>query len=95
LRVRRVGSRRMLELVVANRGDVAELLEHKRLRVTLRRGQRIFARLESASRQLLPRTSGIVQLRYAGRVRGRVSALVELSSGSGGGIVRRTFHLRF
>jgi hypothetical protein len=94
LRVRRVGRRRVLELVVANRGNVTEVLPSRCLTVTLRRRQSIFARLQPASRQLLPRTTGIVQVRYSGRVRGRITALVELSSEPGGGAVRRTYHLR-
>ena len=84
----------MLELLVANRGDVTEVLARKRVTITLQRGDRSFARLQALARQLLPRTTGLVQARYAGRVRGRVTAIVELSDESGGGIVRRAYHLR-
>jgi hypothetical protein len=94
LLVRRVGRARILELMIANRGNVTEVLAGRRLTVTLRRGDRIVARLQPASRQLLPRTKGLVQARYAGRVRGRVAAIVELSDDAGGGLVRRTYHLR-
>jgi len=94
LRVRKAGHARMLELLVANRGDVTEVLARKRVTITLQRGDRSFARLQALARQLLPRTTGLVQARYAGRVRGRVTAIVELSDESGGGIVRRAYHLR-
>ena len=94
LRTRRVGSARILELLVANRGSVTEILQRERLTMILRRGRRIVARLEPAARELLPRTSGLVQARYRGRVRGRITAVVELSYGPGLGAVRRAFHLR-
>jgi hypothetical protein len=94
LRVRKAGHARMLELLVANRGDVTEVLARKRVTIILQREKRSFARLQSVPRQLLPRTKGLVQARYAGRVRGRVTAIVELSDESGGGIVRRTYRLR-
>jgi hypothetical protein len=94
LRVRRVGGTRMLELLLANRGDVTEVLDRKRVRIILQRRDRVFARLQPLARQLLPRTKGLVQAPYAGRVRGRVTAVVELAADSGGGVVRRTYHLR-
>ena len=94
LRVRRIGPRRMLELLVANRGDVTEVLQRGRLKVTLRRGRRVVARLHAAVRELLPQTTGLAQARYSGRVRGRVTALVELAYDPGGGVVRRAFHIR-
>ncbi|TML15102.1 MAG: hypothetical protein E6G33_09100 [Actinobacteria bacterium] len=84
----------MLELLVANRGNVTEILQRERLTMILRRGRRIVARLEPAARELLARTSGLVQARYTGRVRGRITAVVELSYGPGLGTVRRAFHLR-
>jgi hypothetical protein len=94
LRVRRTGARRMLDLVVANRGNVTEVIQHNRLTVTLRRERRVFARLQPASRQLLPRTRGIVQMRYSGRVRGHVRAVVELWSEPGGRVLQRTYGIK-
>lgn len=94
LRVRRVGAARRLELVVANLGNVTETLGRDRLSMILRRGGRTVARLRPAARDLLPRTTGIVPARYAGRVRGRVIALVELSNRPGKGALRRAFHIR-
>jgi hypothetical protein len=94
LRVRRVGKSRLLELLVANRGNVTEVLARRRLTIILKRHERIFARLQTVARQLLPRTKGLVQARYTGRVRGRVTAVVELAPDSGGDVVRRTYSLR-
>jgi hypothetical protein len=94
LHVRRVGNNRLLELLVANRGNVTEVLARKRVTIILSRGQRIFARLQPLARQLLPRTKGLVQARYTGRVRGRVMAIVELASDSGSDVVRRTYALK-
>jgi hypothetical protein len=94
MRVRHAGSARRLELLVANRGNITEVLHRKRVTIILRRGQRTFARLQPAARELLPRTSGIVQARYPGPVRGRVTALVELSPEAGGGVLRRAFDIK-
>jgi hypothetical protein len=94
LRVRRVGKSRLLELLVANRGNVTEVLARRRLTIILKRHERIFARLQTVARQLLPRTKGLVQARYTGRVRGRVTAVVELAPDSEGDVVRRTYSLR-
>jgi hypothetical protein len=81
LRVRR----RVIELVVANRGNVAE---YARVRIVLLRGGHVLARLGSAGRTVLPRSRGIERFRHPRRVRGWVTARVEL------GVLRRTFRLR-
>lgn len=93
LRVRRLGASRGLDLYVANRGNVAEVLPRGRVTLTLRRGRRILARLHPAPRELLPRTIGIVSARYTGRLRGRATAVVELST-EPGRTARRTYYLR-
>ena len=93
LRVRPLRSSRVVDLYVANRGNVTEVLKRGQSTVTLRRGRRILARLHPAPRELLPRTIGIMSARYAGRARGPATALVELAAESGR-IVRRSYHLR-
>ena len=93
MRVRRGRRVRVLELVVVNRGNVTQTLERGRIRVVLRRG-RLRARLRSEPRELRPRTSGVVQLRYGGRLRGRVTALVRATLRPGGRVVTRTYRLR-
>lgn len=93
LRIRRVHATRVLELYVANRGNVTEVLPRGRMTLTLRRGRRTLARLHPAPRELLPRTIGIVSARYIGRARGPASALVELPYAPGR-TLRRAFRIR-
>ena len=84
----RVRGRGRLDLLVANRGDVTERLSSTRLRVALRRSGRLLARLRPVPRELLPRTSGLVELRYSRRLRGWATAVVEL------GGLRRSFRVQ-
>jgi hypothetical protein len=89
LSVVRYGSRRVLELMVANRGNVTESFTSKRSVLSLFRGGRRLARLTAVPRDLRPGTDGVLQFRYAGAVRGRVSGVADVSSESGRHIVRR------
>jgi hypothetical protein len=82
-----------VELLVANRGNVTEELERGRIRVELRHG-RFRARLRSESLELRPRTSGVVQLRYGGRLRGRVTARAWIVGPPDTSPVARTFRIR-
>jgi hypothetical protein len=93
MHVRRTRRIRVLELVVANRGNVTETLERGRIRVVLRRG-RVRARLRNVARELRPRTSGVVQLRYGGRLRGRVTVRAWIVGQPGTHPVERTFRIR-
>jgi hypothetical protein len=93
MRVRRFASGPTLEVVVANSGNVSELLRSGRLEVTLRRRGRLLAVLRSQGQELLPHTTGIVDLHYRGKVRGRVTAVVRLSRAAGGRSVQRRFEL--
>jgi hypothetical protein len=77
LRVRRLGRARLLELGIANRGNVSETLAPGCLVVSLRRDGRLLARLRAAPRGLLPRSRGIVEVRYRGAVRGLTAVRVE------------------
>jgi hypothetical protein len=78
--------RGVVALVLANRGNV---VERQRVVVTLLAGGAIVARLRSGPRELLPHTTGIVELRYRGGARGRLTARVEL-----GARRPRSFHVR-
>jgi hypothetical protein len=93
MHVRRGRHVRVLELGVANRGNVTETLERGRIRVVLHRG-RVRASLRSAPRELRPRTSGVVQLRYGGRLRGRVTARAWIVGPTGERLEGRSFRLR-
>jgi hypothetical protein len=83
----------VVELVVANLGNVTETLGRGRIRLELRHG-RARARLRSEPRELRPRTSGVVQLRYGGPLRGRVTARAWIVGPTGTRPVARTFRLR-
>jgi translation initiation factor IF-1 len=76
--VRRRGRRRLLELRVVNRGNVTELLGNGTLRLALVRRGHTLATLRPRRRELLPHSTGIVEFRYRGPVRGAVVARVEL-----------------
>jgi hypothetical protein len=93
LDVRRTRGARIVELRVANRGNITETLGKRRLRVWLRQSRAV-TRLDAAPRDLRPRTSGIVQLRYGGRLRGWVTARAEVATGPGMPLLRRTFRIR-
>lgn len=92
-RVRRVAGGPRLEVVVANRGNVSELLRAGRVEVTLRRRGRVLAVLRSQGQELLPHSAGIVELHYRGNVRGRVTAVVELSRAAGARPLQRRLEL--
>jgi antitoxin (DNA-binding transcriptional repressor) of toxin-antitoxin stability system len=80
--------RRILALGLANHGNVAETLLGPGVTVTLWRRGRLVARLHPLSREVLPRTRAVLELRYRGRLRGPMVARAAL------GALRRTFHLR-
>ena len=83
---------RILELHVVNRGNVTEALEHGRARLSLGRGTTRM-RLRAEARDFRPRSKGVVQFPYRGRLRGWVTATAELVS-PGSPTVRRTFRVR-
>jgi hypothetical protein len=93
LAVRSAGRARMLELLVVNRGNLTETLPRSLVAMTLRRRGRVQARLRCDTRQLRPRTKGIVQFRYRGRLRGWVTAEVTVSL-ERGATTRRTYRIR-
>jgi hypothetical protein len=92
-RVRRVGRTRLLELLVVNRGNVTETLDRSTVGVVLRHGS-TRARLHPEARELRPRTSGLVQVLYRGRLRGWVTAGVRIAAEPGGRVVTRSFRIR-
>jgi len=95
LHVRRGRTLRVLELEVANRGNVTELLQRGRVVVRLSRAGRSLARLVAVPRELLPRSRGLVEIRYRGPLRGPLAARVVVNpAGPGGSVWRRTFRIR-
>jgi hypothetical protein len=94
LRLRRSGQARSIELALANRGNVSELVGPRRLRVLLLRRGRLLATLYPGRQELLPRTTGLLDLRYRGRARGRVTALVKIAAANGRSMAQRRFPVR-
>lgn len=95
LRVRRFARRKLLLLTLRNRGNVAEVLRRRRVRVVLRRGRRLLATLLPPRRELLPRSLGVISMRYAGGARGALTAIVVLRRPRVGvAAVRRSFRIR-
>ena len=86
LRIRRRA--RLLELWLVNRGGVDESIGPHQVLVTVLRHGRVLARLHPAAQQLLPRSRGIVELRYRGTAHGRVTVRVELLRPAGRRVVR-------
>jgi hypothetical protein len=94
LRVVRRGRTRLLELVVANRGNVTESLERADALLSLTKNGRRLAVLAPVGRSLQPHTRGIVQFRYRGSRRGLVHARVWIGEAPGRAVVRRMYWLR-
>jgi hypothetical protein len=65
----------MLELTIANGGDVAERIGRTSLLIQVWRHGRLLVVLRPRPRELLPHTRGIVEFRLPSRLRGRVRAV--------------------
>ena len=92
LTVRQVGKRRLLELLLVNRGNVTERLRNDGLRLVLLGDGRTLATLRPRQRELLPRSAGIAEFTYRGAARGAVVARIELRPPVRGPL--RLFHVR-
>ena len=93
LRAVRAGPRRVLELLVANRGNVTEAIGRSSATVSLFSGGRRVARLTAVPRDLRPRTRGVVQFRYRGRAHGRFTARATIAIDSSPPAVSRAFRV--
>jgi hypothetical protein len=95
MHVARAGRRaRMLELLVANRGNVTEAFRRSSAVVSLYHRNLPIARLTTEPRELRPHTRGILSFRYVGRRRGRMSAHVDVALADSDRVVRRVFRIR-
>jgi hypothetical protein len=95
LRVRSAGAARVLELLVANEGNVTEEVTRGAMVVSLLRGRQELATLRPTPRELLPHSAGVVEFRYAGSVRGGVTAVVDVRpQRTERAPVRRAFRIR-
>ena len=93
VRVGRSREARILEVSIVNRGNVTEALARGRVRVVLRRGSRQTT-LRAVPRDIRPGTVGIVQVPYAGPLRGPVSARVLIPGEPARPAVSRAFSIR-
>jgi hypothetical protein len=95
LRALRRGTRRVIVLTVANRGNVSEVMPRRRVRIVLRRGRRLLATLLPPRRRILPHAIAVLTLPYRGGARGVVRAVVSIRSPrTGVAVLRRSFRLR-
>jgi hypothetical protein len=94
VRVRREpGGGRIVELHVINRGNVTESLRRDDVRLVLRRGV-AESRVRADARDLRPRTGGVVQFRYRGRLVGWVTATARIAAELGRPAVSRSFRVK-
>jgi hypothetical protein len=89
LHVRRQGRVRLLDIGLANLGNVTEGLTPGRVIVTLLARGRVPVRVRTQRRELLPHSFGIATARYVGALRGRLLARVEVGRAG-----RRLFWIR-
>jgi P pilus assembly chaperone PapD len=94
LSVARRGGRRLLELRVANRGNVTETLARVRVTVSRVRTGRRLATLGASRRDVRPHSQGILEFRLRRRMRGPVSVRVVIPAAVGRGAIRRTYVIR-
>ncbi len=94
LRVRRRRDVRLLFVSVANRGNVTVQLRGCVTALLVRRGQQVARLSPPARRALLPGARAVLVLRYRGRLRGFVSAVVRIRLGSGLRVVERRYRIR-
>jgi hypothetical protein len=93
LRVRRSARAGVLELGLANRGNVTETIDRARLQVWIDRGSGR-ARLRHEVRDLRPRTNGIVEVPFRGRLQAWTTVRVELIGEPGRPPVIQTFRVK-
>jgi hypothetical protein len=89
LHVRRQGRTRLLDIGLANLGNVTEALTSGRVVVALLVRGRETVRVRTQRRELLPHSFGIATGRYGGALRGRLLARVEIGRAG-----RRMFWIR-
>jgi hypothetical protein len=94
LRVHRRRDARFMFVSVANRGNVTVQLRGRVTALLVRRGQQLARLSPRAHRALLPGARAALALRYRGRVRGLVTAVVRVRLGSGVRIVERRYRIR-
>jgi hypothetical protein len=78
LRIQRLRRGHLVQILVANRGNVTERLLGRSVTVSLVRNGRRLTTVPALPRDLLPRTSGQLLVPYRGRLRGPLRAVVHV-----------------
>ena len=94
LRVAHHGGRRSLEVVVVNRGNVTESLRGARAVLARAHSGRQVATLSARSRQLRPRTRGILEFPLRARLRGAIVVRVAIPAERERGVAQRSYRIR-
>jgi hypothetical protein len=94
LRVHRPRAARFMFVAVANRGNVTVQLRGRVTATLVRRGQQVARLSPRVRRSLLPGARAVVALRYSGRARGLVTAVVRVRLGPGVRAVERLYRIR-
>lgn len=94
LRIRRAVSARSLLVSVANRGNVSIPLRGRISASLFKRGKKRARLTPRARRVLRPRTRTVVELRYRGRLRGHVIAVLRVRLGPAAPTMERRYQLR-
>jgi hypothetical protein len=94
LHVRRRRATRFIFVSVVNRGNVTVRLRGRVTAVLVRRGRQVGRLSPVTQRALLPGTRALIALRYAGPVRGPVTAVVQIRLGPGIRLVERRHRIR-
>ena len=94
LRVRRSRNARFMFVSVTNRGNVTVPLRGRVTALLLRRGHRLAQLTPRGRRALLPGARAVLALRYGGRVRGLLSAVIRIRLGPGVRAVERRYRVR-
>jgi hypothetical protein len=84
----------VLELRVANHGNVTETLPRTRVTLVRPRTMHRLATLFAARRDVRPHTQGILELRVRPRLWGSVRALVVIPAVPGRRVIRRMYAIR-
>jgi hypothetical protein len=94
LRVRPSGNTRLMFVSVANRGNVTVQLRGCVTVLLVRRDQQLARLSPSRQRALLPGARAVLALRYSGRVRGLLTAVVRVRLGPGVRAVEHRYRIR-
>jgi hypothetical protein len=94
LRLRRSRNARFMFVSVTNRGNVTVPIRGRVTALLLRRGQRLAQLIPRGPHALLPGARAVLALRYGGRVRGLLTAIIRIRLGPGVRAVERRYRVR-